>query len=323
MTLFYGELKVFFGNSNPDLGKKICEQLNITPGLINIKKFSNGEKYVQFAENVRDKDIFLVQTATEPIDENLMELLIMIDAAKRSSAGRITAVIPFFFYARQDRKAASREAITAKLVADLLEKAGSDRVIVLELHSDQIQGFFNIPFDNLAPKRIFIKKAKEISPNNNENVVVAIDAGGAKKATKISKTLNCNLAIINKIRSKHNASEAVHIIGDPVKNKNCLIFDDMADTAGSLCNGANLLKENGAKKVIAFITHGIFSKNAIEKINASLIDIIYTTNTLPQNKISKKIKVVNVSDYFAESIKCINEGRSVSEIFNKGITEEN
>lgn len=317
MSLFYGELKVFFGNSNPALGKKICEQLKITPGLIDIKKFANGEKYVQFLENVRDKDVFLIQTATDPIDENLMELLIMIDAAKRSSAGRITAVIPFFFYARQDRKAAPREAITAKLVADLLEKAGADRVLVLELHSDQIQGFFDIPFDNLAPKRIFITKAKEVAPNNSDNIVVSLDAGGAKQSTKISKTLDSGLAIINKVRSAHNNCDATHIIGDFVEGKTCLVFDDMADTAGSLCNGADLLRKNGAKKIIAFITHGIFSKDAIEKINASGIDTIYTTNTLPQNKLSPKIQVIDVSDYFAESIKCIHEGKSVSVLFEK------
>ncbi len=317
-----GKLRVFYGSSNPDLGEGICKNLGIKCGEIKIKKFANGEKYVQFLENVRDKDIFLVQTNTTPVDENLIELLIMIDAAKRSSAGRITVVMPFYFYARQDRKAASREPITARLVADLLEKAGANRVLVLELHSDQIQGFFNIPFDNLAPKRIFLKKVKELGISKN-SVVVAPDAGAAKKSTKISKTLDCGLAIINKVRSshysKHNTCEALNIIGESVEGKNCLIFDDILDTGGTLCEAARMLKEKGAEKVYAFITHGIFSGDAINKINESEIDKIFTTNTIPQNKKSSKIEVIDISEYFAESIKCIHEGESVSVLFDKGL----
>ena len=307
------ELKLFFGSSNPKLGEEICKHLNITPGKIELKQFASGETYVRFLENIRAKDVFLIQTAVESINDNLMELLIMIDAAKRASAGRITVVMPHFFYARQDRKAASREPITAKLVADLLEKAGANRVVALEVHSDQIQGFFNIPFDNLAPKRVFIKEAKATC--QGDCVVVAPDAGAAKKSTKISKTLSSGLAIVNKVRSKHNEACALNIIGDPVDGKTCLIFDDMVDTGGSLCEAANLIKKNGATKVYAFITHGLFNGDAIKKIEESEIDTIYTTNSVPQDKLSKKLKVLSVGDYFAQVIKAIHENESVSALF--------
>jgi ribose-phosphate pyrophosphokinase len=307
------EMKVFFGLSNPSLGKEICKELNLEEGKIEIKKFASGETYVRFLENIRAKDVFLIQTATEPINDYLMELLIMIDAAKRASAGRITVVMPFFFYARQDRKATSREPISAKLIADLLEKAGTNRVVTLEVHSDQIQGFFNIPFDNLAPKKIFIENANIVC--EGECVVVAPDAGAAKKSTKISKTLDCGLAIINKVRSAHNNAQALNIIGDSVNGKTCLIFDDIVDTGGSLCEASNLVKANGAKKIYAFITHGLFNGNAIEKINKSEIDIIFTTNTIPQNKICDKIKIISVSQYFAQVIKAIHENESVSATF--------
>ncbi len=307
------EMKVFFGSSNPALGKEICKELNLEEGKIELKKFASGETYVRFLENIRAKDVFLIQTAVEPINDYLMELLIMVDAAKRASAGRITVVMPFFFYARQDRKAASREPISAKLIADLLEKAGANRVVTLEVHSDQIQGFFNIPFDNLAPKKIFIKNAKMLC--EGECVVVAPDAGAAKKSTKISKTLDCGLAIINKVRSAHNNAQALNIIGDSVEGKTCLIFDDIVDTGGSLCEAANLIKANGAKKVYAFITHGLFNGEAIDKINKSEIDTIFTTNTVPQNKTCEKIKVISVFEYFAQVIKAIHENESVSETF--------
>jgi len=307
------ELKLFFGSSNPSFGKDVCKNLNLEEGKIEIKKFASGETYVRFLENIRACDVFLLQTAVEPINDNLMELLIMIDAAKRASAGRITVVMPFFFYARQDRKAASREPISAKLIADLLQRAGANRILTLEVHSDQIQGFFDIPFDNLAPKKIFIEKAKELC--EGECVVVAPDAGAAKKSTKISKTLNCGLAIINKVRTKHNEASANNIIGDEVNEKTCLIFDDIIDTGGSLCEAASLVKAEGGKKVYAFITHGLFNGNAIEKINKSEIDIIFTTDTVPQNKKCEKIKVISVANYFSEVIKTIHENESVSALF--------
>jgi len=310
------ELKLFYGTSNPLLGEKITQELGIQKGLMTIKKFSNGETYVQYLENVRAKDVFLLQTGANPINDNLVELLIMIDAAKRSSAGRITAVIPNYFYARQDRKAASREPITAKLVADLLTAAGAQRVLAIDLHSEQIQGFFNIPLDNLPARTMMIRKAKELS---NNFVIVSPDAGAAKESTKIASKMCCGLAIINKVRSyascEHNKCTALNIIGDEIKGKDCLMFDDMVDTGGSICNAAELLKKEGANKVYAFVTHGVLSNNAVEKINSSQIDKLFITNSLPLKEKSEKIEVISIAKYLADAIKCINEDRSVSTLF--------
>ena len=306
------ELKLFYGTSNPALGEKITQELGIEKGQISIKKFSNGETYIQFLENVRAKDVFLLQTGANPINDNLIELLIMIDAAKRSSAGRITAVIPNFFYARQDRKAASREPITAKLVADLLTAAGAGRILAIDLHSEQIQGFFNIPLDNLPARTMMIRKARELS---NNFVIVSPDAGGAKESTKIASKMCCGLAIINKMRGEHNKCAALNIIGDEIKGKDCLMFDDMVDTGGSICNAAELLKKEGANKVYAFVTHGVLSGNAVEKINSSQIDKLFITDSIPLKEKSEKIETISVAKYLADAIKCINEDRSVSTLF--------
>lgn len=308
------ELKFFYGSSNPKLGESIRKLLGLENGHMLSKKFANGETYVQFQENVRAKDVFLLQTAVDPINDNLMELLIMIDAAKRSSAGRITAVIPNYFYARQDRKVASREPITAKLVADLLTAAGVDRVLTLDLHSDQLQGFFNIPLDNMPARTIMIRKAKEISENF---VIVAPDAGAAKMSTKLSTKMGCGLAIINKIRCEHNKCEAQNIIGDSVKEKDALLFDDMIDTGGTLMKAAEMLKENGASKVFAFATHGIFSGDSVEKIDSSHLDKVFVTDSIPLKKESNKIEVISVAQYLAKAIKCINEEKSVSVLFEE------
>jgi ribose-phosphate pyrophosphokinase len=310
------EIKFFYGTSNPELGKKICALLGCSEGKINLKKFSNGEIYAQFLENIRGKDVFLLQTAVNPINDCLVELLIMIDAAKRASAGRITVITPNYFYARQDRKAASREPITAKLVADLITTAGADRVITIDLHSDQTQGFFNIPLDNLPMGSRLIQKARELI-GKEEAVVVAPDAGSAKKATKIASRMNLDLAIINKIRMKHNEAKALNIIGADITGKTCLIFDDMIDTGGTLCTAIDMLKENGAKKVYALITHGVLSKDAIEKIENSKIDKLIITDTLPIKRQSTKIEVITIADYLAESIKCINNEESVSILFHE------
>lgn len=307
-------LLFFYGSSNPSLGEKISQELEITPGKILLKKFSNGETYVQFLENVRAKDLFLLQTAVDPINDNLMELLIMIDAAKRSSAGRITAVIPNYFYARQDRKADSREPITAKLVADLLTSAGADRILAIDLHSDQLQGFFNIPLDNLPARTIFLKKAKELSKNY---IIVSPDAGAAKQSTKIATKLCAGLAIINKARNEHNKCQALNIIGDKVEGKDCFIFDDIVDTAGSLCNAAELLKKEGAGKIYAFVTHGVLSSDAVEKINKSPFEKLYITDTIPLRKESNKIEVLSLAKYLSDAIKCINEDKSVSVLFEE------
>ncbi len=306
---------LFSGLSNPNLGKEIAKHLSINEGKINLKKFSNGETYAQFMENIRGQDVFLLQTATHPINDHLMELLIKIDAAKRASAGRITAVIPNFFYSRQDRKADSREPITAKLVADLITTAGADRVITIDLHSDQTQGFFNIPLDNLPTTSIMIKKAKELI--KDEGVVVAPDAGSAKRATKIASRMGLELAIINKIRLKHNEAKALNIIGAEVKGKTCLIFDDMIDTGGSLCTTIDMLKDEGATKVYAFITHGILSGDAVKKIEESKVDKLYISDSLPLKTHSEKIEIISIAKYIACAIKCIHEDESVSILFDK------
>jgi len=309
------EIMLFSGLSNPNLGKEIAKHLSINEGKINLKKFSNGETYAQFMENIRGQDVFLLQTATHPINDHLMELLIKIDAAKRASAGRITAVIPNFFYSRQDRKADSREPITAKLVADLITTAGADRVITIDLHSDQTQGFFNIPLDNLPTTSIMIKKAKELI--KDEGVVVAPDAGSAKRATKIASRMGLELAIINKIRLKHNEAKALNIIGAEVKGKTCLIFDDMIDTGGSLCTTIDMLKDEGATKVYAFITHGILSGDAVKKIEESKVDKLYISDSLPLKTHSEKIEIISIAKYIACAIKCIHEDESVSILFDK------
>ena len=308
------EIMLFSGSSNPTLGKEISKNLSIPEGKINLKKFANGETYAQFLENIRGKDVFLLQTATEPINDNLMELLIMIDAAKRSSAGRIVVVTPNFFYARQDRKAASRESITAKLVADLLTTAGADRIVTIDLHSDQTQGFFNIPLDNLPTMSIMMKKAEELV--EGEGVVVAPDAGSAKRATKIASKMNLELSIINKIRLKHNEAKALNIIGADVKGKTCLIFDDMIDTGGSLCTTIDMLKENGAIKVYAFITHGILSSDAVTKVENSKVDKLYISDSIPLRTKSEKIEIISIAKYIACAIKCIHEDESVSILFD-------
>ncbi len=301
---------LFSGSSNPQLAKKISKDLSIEEGKINLKKFANGETYIQFTDNIRGKDIFLLQTATEPINDNLMELLIMIDAAKRASAGRIVAVIPNFFYARQDRKTASREPITARLIADLLTTAGADRIITIDLHSDQTQGFFHIPLDNLPTTKIMIEKAKTLI--NGQGIVVAPDAGSVKRATVIASKMNLELAIVNKMRHEHNKVKALNIIGSDIKNKNCLIFDDMVDTGGSLCATVDILKDNGAKKVYALITHGVLSNDAVDKIEKSKIDKLFITDSLPLREKNSKIQIISIAEYISDAIKCIHEDESIS-----------
>ncbi|MEI7961078.1 MAG: ribose-phosphate pyrophosphokinase [archaeon] len=307
-----GEFKLFCGSSNPKLGKDLCAALKVDQGKIILKKFSNGETYVQFLENVRAEDVFLLQTAISPINDYLIELLIMIDAAKRSSAGRITVITPNYFYARQDRKTASREPITAKLVANLITAAGADRMVTMDLHSDQLQGFFDIPLDNLPARQLFIKKAKEIGSNS---VVVSPDAGSLKASTKIAEKLGLDLAIINKARREHNSAQALGIVGASVLGKNCLIFDDIVDTAGSLCAAIELLKKEGALKVYAFVTHGILSGKAIERISESSIEKLFVTDTLPMDETSSKIEVISISEYLAKAIHCIHYNESVSKLF--------
>ena len=307
------EVKVFSGSGNPGLAEKIASCLGMPLGKIDLKKFNNGENYARFLENIRGRDVFLVQSMHGTVNDHLMELLIMLDAAKRSSAARITPVISHYAYARQDWKADAREPITAKLVADLLTKAGADRVITLDLHSEQIQGFFNIPVDVLISLPKFIKAVQEM--NLEKPVVLAPDAGSAKKATKAARKLGTGLAIVNKRRPKHGEAEAVHLIGE-VKGRDCVVFEDMIDTGGTIRAAAKAVKEQGASSVTVFATHGIFSGNALQKIEESQIDKVVVTNSIPQEtKNWKKLKVMDISDLLGESIRRIHNNESVSSLF--------
>ncbi len=297
---------VFSGSSNRGLAEKIASDLDIKLGEVEIKKFSDGEKYVRFLDTLRGKNIFLIQSISNPVDENLMELLIMIDAAKRASAEKIIALIPYMGYARQDRKAKSREPITAKLVANLLEKTGITKAIFMDLHAGQEQGFFDIPVDNLSAKKIFdelIDKAE---------ILVAADTGSVKRIGKIIEEKKKDLAVVVKERNGQNV-KVRSVIGD-VKGKNCLIIDDMIDTAGTICEGAKVLKENGAKEIIVCATHGVFSGPAIERIEKSEIDKIYVTNSISQED-RGKIKVLDVSPLLACAVRRTVYKRSFEDLF--------
>jgi len=310
------DLMLFSGRSNPQLAEQIAAYLKKKLGKLTIKQFSDEELYVKIDENIRGRDVYLIQSTCKPANDNLMELLMLIDAARRASAGRITAVIPYYGYARQDRKVKSREAITARLVANLLEKAGTGRVMTVDLHSGQIQGFFNVPLDNLSGFPLLIDYVKSKKLKNL--AVVAPDAGAAKNVTKIAKALNSPLAIINKSRPKENVAEALNIIGD-VKGKQCVIFDDMIDTAGTISVGAKALKKEGATKVIVCATHGIFSGPAIERIEEAPFDEVVVTDSIPANgNKSKKIKVLSIAKLVGEAIRRTHCNESVSSLFEYG-----
>ena len=309
-------LRLFAGSSNTSLAQKVAKHLGIGLGKIEIRNFSDGEKYVKLLDNIRGEDVFLLQSTSKPVNENLMELLIMIDAAKRASAGNITAVMPYFGYARQDRKASSREPITAKLVADIITAAGANRIITFDLHSGQIQGFFNIPVDNLTAYGFLIKEIKKKNLSGSDSVVVAADAGAAKNSVKIAKALGWDLAIINKVRPMQNAASALNIIGE-VKGKNCALFDDMIDTGGTIAAGAEALKKAGALDIFVLATHGVLSGEAISKIEKSPIKETIITNTIRDGETkSGKIRVVDISDILAEAIKRVHKKESVSSLFD-------
>lgn len=303
------------GTSNTALAEKIASYLGIELVPAKIKRFSDGEVMVEIDENVRGKDVFVIQSTCPPVNDNLMELLIIIDALKRASARTIAAVIPYYGYARQDRKVAPRAPITAKLVADLITVAGSHRVLTIDLHAGQIQGFFNIPVDNLyaAPSLLdYLRKLKE-----DDLVIVSPDAGGVERARAYAKRLNATLAIIDKRREKPNQSDVMHIIGN-VENKVAILVDDMIDTAGTLCSSANALKTNGAKKVFACATHPVFSGPAIERIINSPLDSVIVTDTIPLSKKAEesgKIIVVTISNLVGEAIRRITAGGSLSALF--------
>jgi ribose-phosphate pyrophosphokinase len=309
-------IKLFTGNSNKKLADEIAEVLKIQVGDATVSNFSDGESMVQINENVRGSDVFVVQSTCTPVNKNIMELLLMIDALRRASAGRITAVMPYYGYARQDRKAAPRVPISARLVADILSVVGIDRVLTIDLHAGQIQGFFDVPVDHLYASPVLTDYVKKEYMNNL--VIVSPDAGGVERARAFAKRLNASLAIIDKRREKANVSQVMHVVGD-VKDKNALLFDDMIDTAGTITQAAVALKENGAKRVIAACAHAVLSGPALERINDSVLENVIVTNTIPmedKQKDCEKLTVLSVAALLGDAIKRIHEETSVSSLFN-------
>jgi len=315
MNIHGKDIKIFACNSSKELAKKIADQMGLPLGKCEVGTFSDGEIAVSIKETVRGSDVFIIQSTNAPVNNNLMELLIMIDAMKRASAGRITAVMPYYGYARQDRKSKSRDPITAKLVADLITAAGADRVLTMDLHAAQIQGFFDIPLDHLVGMPILARmfETREI----DDLVVVSPDLGSVTRARNFASYLDAPIAIIDKRRPKANVSEIMNIIGD-INGKNVVIIDDIIDTAGTLCNAANALKERGAKSVRACATHGVLSGPAIQRIQDSAIEelILLDTIKLPEEKHLEKIEVVTVAEVFAEAIKRIYNDQCLSSLFD-------
>ncbi len=315
MNINGSDIKVFSGNASRYLAENICKHLGAKLGDAEVGSFSDGEIAVNINETVRGSDVFVVQSTCAPVNQNLMELLIMIDALKRASAGRITAVMPYYGYARQDRKAKARDPITAKLVADLITAAGADRVLTMDLHASQIQGYFNIPVDHLLGVPILAEHFKTI--NLDDLVVVSPDLGSVTRARNFANLLNCPIAIIDKRRPKANVSEVMNIIGD-IDGKNVILIDDMIDTAGTITQGAKALKDFGAKEVFACCTHPVLSGPAMDRIKNSVIKNMVVLDTIPlsEDKSLENIKTISVAKLFAEAIKSIYENRSVSRLFN-------
>jgi len=311
----FTQLKVFSGNANPVLAAKICAALGSTPGNVSVKTFSDGEIHLQVQENVRGADCFVVQPTCTPVDHNLMEVLLMMDALKRASAARITAVLPYYGYARQDRKDRPRMPISARLVANLIQTAGADRVLALDLHAAQIQGFFDVPVDHLFAAPVMIEYFDSIG--RRDMTVVSPDAGGVERARAFAKRLNSPLAIIDKRRTDANVAEVMHIIGD-VEGRHCLIVDDLIDTAGTLVKAAEALLEKGAESVTACATHPVLSGPAVERIEASKILEVVVTNSIPlsdEASRSSRIKTLSVAPLLARAIQSIHEDGSVSTLF--------
>ncbi|MDR0851372.1 MAG: ribose-phosphate diphosphokinase [Clostridiales Family XIII bacterium] len=311
----FGDFKVFTGNSNLELAEEISTIIGKPLGKSTVTKFSDGEISVSLWETVRGVDTYIVQSTSDPVNDNLMELLIMIDAMKRASAGRINAVIPYYGYARQDRKAKARDPITAKLVADLISAAGADRVVTMDLHASQIQGYFDIPVDHLLGMPILVKYFKK--KKLNDLVVVSPDHGSVVRARNMAQPLDAPIAIVDKRRPKANVSEIMNIIGD-IEGKNCILVDDMIDTAGTICNAANALVDMGATEVYACATHGILSGPAVERIRESAIKEMVLLNTvpLPPEKQIDKIKTLSVAPLFARAMTNIFTNDSISKIFD-------
>ena len=321
MIAYSENIKVFSGNSNPVFAQTICKELGIELGTSTVKTFADGEVSVSLYETVRGADVFLIQSTCKPVNDHLMELLVMIDACRRASAGRITAVIPYFGYARQDRKAKSRDPISAKLVANMLTAAGADRVLTMDLHASQIQGFFDIPLDHLLGNPTFVdyylNKFPEDKFNHDDFVVVSPDVGSVARARAFAAKVHMGLAIVDKRRQKANECEVMNVIGD-VRGKTCILYDDMVDTAGSLCNAANALVEvGGAKAVYACATHGVLSGPAFDRINASAIQELVVHNTIPlaEDCTCDKIKQLDVAPIFARAISHIHGSTSIADLF--------
>jgi ribose-phosphate pyrophosphokinase len=314
----FGPIKVISGNAHPTLAEDIVSHLGLELGHAKVSRFSDGEIQVEIDDNVRGRDVFLIQPTCSPANDHIMELLIMADACKRSSAGRITAVVPYYGYARQDRKAAPRAPITAKLVADLVSASGMDRVLTMDLHAGQIQGFFDIPVDNLYASRNLIPYLRETLPSSDELVMVSPDAGGVERARAYAKRLGAGLAIVDKRRSRPNESTVMNIIGD-VEGKVAVLVDDMIDTAGTLTGAANALAETGgASRVMAVASHGILSGPAVDRLQESVLEKIIVTNTIPLSGNAAtldKITVVPIADLLAKAIRSIHEADSVSRLF--------
>ena len=303
----------FAGKSNPALAQEIAKYLKIPLGKVNLKKFADGENYVNYLETIRGKDVYILQSTCDPVNDNLMELLIMIDAARRAAAQRITCLIPFYGYAKQDRKASDREPITAKLVAKLLQAAGADAVVIMDLHADQIQGFFDINADFLYASGTLVKFIKKKKLKNL--VIVSPDVGSSRRARAYAKRLGGSLAIIDKRRPKPNQSEVMHLIGD-VKGKTAIVVDDEINTGTTIVNAAVACKKHGAIEVYALASHAVFAGNALEKLEKSAFKEVIVTNSIPEKKKSKKVTVVSIAPLMAEAIRCVNENKSISRLLN-------
>lgn len=308
---------IFTGSANRPLAEAICNYLEMPLGRCKISRFSDGELFAEIGENVRGVDVFVVQPTCSPVNDHIMELLIMIDALKRASAGSVTAVMPYYGYARQDRKVAPRTPITAKLVADLLSASGVSRVVAMDLHAGQIQGFFDVPFDHLYAMPVLVEALRPFVVDPPRTVMVSPDAGGVQRTRAFAKRLSIDLAIVDKRREKANVSEVMNIIGD-VRGRTCILCDDMIDTAGTLCNAAKALKEAGATRVLACATHGVLSGPAVQRIEESPLEAVVITDSIPlpdKAQGSKRYVVVSVAKLLAETIKRIHQGDSVSSLF--------
>ncbi|MDC0037098.1 ribose-phosphate pyrophosphokinase [Alphaproteobacteria bacterium] len=311
-------MKIISCNSNQELAKSIASYIGVSLADASMRKFADDEIFVEINENIRGEDVFIIQSTSHPANDHLMELLISIDAAKRGSAKRITAVIPYYGYARQDRKTGPRTPITAKLVANLITSAGADRVLTMDLHAGQIQGFFDIPLDNIFSAPPIIKDMKEKFAGNDDLVISSPDVGGVVRARAFAKRLNAGLAIADKRREKAGESEVMHIIGE-VKNKTCILLDDIADSAGTLCNAAKALKEHGAREIYSYIAHGVLSGKALEKIqNSNIKELVLTDSILASDAVkkSKNIRHISIAPLMGEAIKRINSDSSVSALFD-------